>query len=158
DVRSVRYNEFSRPKHAPRHTHVRLCGKQLNAPQDSRRNCRCVLRIVFRYIIADADEMPDLSSGPSDFHRGALLSDGLPHDLSHFATFSWLTLRPSSRSARPARISASCQSSASTYCAIASAARKDFERLESCTSASRRFFVCVSSLIERVSVIACVEL
>src|SRR5271157_3878578 len=44
-------------------------------------------------------------AGPNDFHRGALPSEGFPHDLSHFEVFSWLTDRPSSRSASPARIS-----------------------------------------------------
>jgi hypothetical protein len=45
------------------------------------------LRTVFGDVVAHCSKMPDGSAGPDDFHRGALPSEGFPHDLSHFEAF-----------------------------------------------------------------------
>lgn len=85
--------------------------------------------------------------------RGAFRSRLRPHERSQFATSLCATPRPASSSAIPAWTSSSCQLSASTKAAIASAARNDFERRARFASASRRFFVSVSMRTESVVVI-----
>jgi hypothetical protein len=105
-VTSARNHEFSRSKNPARATYLRLSGQKLNAAQDSRRDDSCGVRTVLCDESAKGDQIPDCAPGPGGIHRGALLcgavpSEGLPQDLSHFETFSCPTVRPAAKSARP---------------------------------------------------------
>jgi len=75
---------------------------------------RCVLPGVLRDVPPQPGELADCPARPAYGHRGALVSQGVPHEANHFATFSWLTARPDSSSAMPASSSLSCHSSEST--------------------------------------------
>jgi hypothetical protein len=87
DVQGIGNHKLPRPKDAPWPTHLWLASKQINALQNSRcYGCRA-LWTVFGETVANREKVPDSSPGPND-HRGALASAGLPHDLSHFETFS----------------------------------------------------------------------
>jgi len=151
-VRRARNYKFTCAHQAAWPSHVRLALKKFNAIENSLSNsCRCP-RVVLGDVFPKRSEMADSLGGPDYSHLGALLSVVLPHERSHFDTFSWLTDSPRSSSLSPVWISPSCHSSASTNAAIASAARNDFERLDLLANASSLFFTFVSSRTDSVSV------
>ena len=142
DIRSACYDQFTSSRDSTRSTDVWLCSQEFRGIQNSPSDASGAPRTIFCNIVAKSNQMVDSSPRRSDNrHRGALPSEGLPHESSHLATRSWLNTFRVSTSAIPARISRLCHSSVSTFAVIASAARNDFERFDRRESGSSRLML-----------------
>ena len=158
DIGSVLHYELASTGQSAGPSNFRMSLQKIDGFKNAPRGERRSLLGTFRNVLPQSDQMAYRPAGPDDLHRGAFVSPGLPQEFSHFDTFSWLTPCPASSSASPAWISPSCHSSDSMYAPIASAARKDFERLDLLARASNRSFVPASIRMERVSDIDCAPL
>jgi hypothetical protein len=155
DVSRAGDDEFTGAGYAAWSAKVWQLGQALDCIQQSDGDPIGGLRMVLGDVRPQVCQVPDRAGRPDDDHaRGAFRSRFRPHERSQPATFSCGTPRPSSISAMPAWISSSCQLSASTNVAIASAARWDFGRRARFARASSRFFVVVSMRMESVVVMA----
>jgi hypothetical protein len=156
-------NEKGRPgnhkltssKNPPWPPQLRVAFEPIHRVDNPARNQSCARFRVPLDISSQRHQMAKRSPRPHNSHRGGFVSADVPHEFSHFDTFSWLTSCPASRSDIPASISPNCHSSAATYAAIASAARNDFVRRDCFARASRRCRIPASIRTERVSVIQC---
>jgi len=81
-------DKLASPKHPAWPTHRRLGCQKI----DSAKNSLCYQRGILLRIPLDVPsksyQVPDRPRGPYHVHRGAFVSPCLPHDRSHFETFS----------------------------------------------------------------------
>ena len=158
DVGCPGHHHFSGSGQATRAPYLRLRSQGVESLQNSGCYKGCGGVGIPCDISPDRNQMTDGFRRPDNLHRGRFCSSAVPQDFNQEAAFSWLIAWPESSSVIAVCSSFTCQASCSTKAAIASAARKDFDRFDVCASMSSRALVSESSLIERVSVIACTRL
>jgi hypothetical protein len=101
DVRGFGHHKFTGTEHSAWPPHLGLSLEEIDCFENSFCDNRRILLRVFCDALSQRDEVTYRPPGPNHFHRGAFVSPGLPQELSHFDTFSWLNSCPASNSAIP---------------------------------------------------------
>lgn len=139
DVRSVCYNQFTRPGLSAWTPKVGVASEQRNSLADGSGDLSRSLWPVVFDVGLKIGEMTYRLAGPDYSHEGAGTFRFLPQDLSHRSTFSCGTTRPASASRRPSSISDNCHCCSATYVRRASAVSQERLRSTALANSSRRF-------------------
>ena len=101
EIGSLRHDKLPRPDHPARPANLGVSLQKIYCFEDALSDEDCILFGILLDICSQVNKITNCPAGPDNLHRGAFVSPGLPHVLSHFDTFSWLTSCPESSSAIP---------------------------------------------------------
>ena len=87
-VRSTRNDEFTCANDTARPSHMGLVDKEFDSVENPPSHTFCCLWIVLTDVFANCFEVTDRPGRPVDLHLAVLFSEALPHERSHFDTFS----------------------------------------------------------------------
>jgi hypothetical protein len=143
DIWRVGNDEFARVRHPAGPTDRRKRRQALHRRSYSLDHAHCRCRIIRGDPLADVLKSPEIARG---VFEAASRHRRCNSRLYRSSACSWDSTSPASSSAIPAAISPICHSLSSTYAAIASAARYDFDRLVLRAKASSFAFSAASIL------------